>query len=311
MIDIVTVNWNSGPQLKSCLDSLSLDNKDVISRIIVVDNNSTDGSAASVEDSSGVEVIRMKQNLGFGAACNIGAKIGDSPYLLFLNPDTRLESGSISTPLEYMEQQGNGKVGICGIQLVNATGDVSHTCSRSPTLGRLVSSALGLDKIPGLRGSGMRMSNWSHKDTRRVDQVMGAFFFIRREVFEACNGFDERFFVYFEEVDVATRSRLAGWDSWYLTEAKAFHAGGGTSRQVKAHRLFYSLRSRLLYAFKHFPRWQAWTLVVVTNILEPFTRSSWCLFRGDFAGVKHTWAAYLMLWRSMGHILRGEGRYNP
>lgn len=67
--------------------------------------------------------------------------------------------------------------------------------------------------------------------------------------------------------------------------------------------------SRLLYAFKHFPRWQACTLVGVTNLLEPFTRSIWCLLRVNVAGVKHTWAAYRLLWRSMGHILRGEGRY--
>ncbi|WP_421921676.1 glycosyltransferase family 2 protein [Marinobacter salarius] len=311
MIDVVTVNWNSGPQLNDCLDSIRSNNIGKISRVIVVDNGSTDGSTEAIEDLSGIEVIRTEQNLGFGAACNIGAKVGSSRYLLFLNPDTRLEASSLLIPLAFMEQAGNEKVGICGIQLVDERGEVSPTCARHPTLGRLVSSALGLDKLPGLRGSGIRMSNWNHCDTRKVDQVMGAFFFIRREVFEACNGFDERFFVYFEEVDVAKRSRLAGWDSWYLTEARAYHAGGGTSRQVKTHRLFYSLRSRLLYAFKHFPHWQAWTLVAVTNLLEPFTRSTWCLLRGDFVGIRHTWAAYRILWRSMGHILRGEGRYNP
>ncbi len=69
--------------------------------------------------------------------------------------------------------------------------------------------------------------------------------------------------------------------------------------------------SHLLHAFKHFPIWQAWILVGVTTLLEPFTSSIWCLLRGDFAGVKRDWAAYRMLWRCMGHILRGEGRYNP
>ncbi len=311
MIDIVTVNWNAGSQLKECCDSVLAHNTVEVSRIIVVDNGSTDGSADAVESLPGVEVIRTGKNLGFGAACNIGAKAGSAPYILFLNPDTRLGTGSLAVPLAFMEQPKNAKVGICGIQLVDECGKVSRTCARYPTLGRLMSSALGLDKLPSLQSSGMRMSNWDHSDTRQVDQVMGAFFFIRREVFETCCGFDERFFVYFEEVDAARRSKLAAWDSWYLTEAQAFHAGGGTSRQVKVHRLFYSLRSRLLYAFKHFPCWQAWALVAVTNLLEPFTRSAWCLLRGDVAGVKHTWAAYRMLWRSMGHILRGEGRYNP
>ena len=310
-LDVVIVNWNAGPQLKDCLDSVLAHNKGELPRIIVVDNGSTDGSADAVERLPGVEVIRTGENLGFGAACNIGAGAGDAPYILFLNPDTRLEADSLSVPLAFMEQPENAKVGICGIQLVDEQGTVSRTCAKVPTLGRLVCSALGVDKLPGLQDSGMRMSNWGHNDTCRVDQVMGAFFFCRRNVFEWCGGFDERFFVYFEEVDVARRSKLAGWDSWYLANAQAFHMGGGTSRQVKVNRLFYSLRSRLLYGFKHFPRWQAWLLVGVTNLLEPFTRSVWCLLRGDVAGVKHTWAAYRMLWRSMGHILRGEGRYNP
>ena len=311
MIDIVTVNWNAGLQLKECLDSVLAHNKGEVTRIIVVDNGSTDGSADAVERLPGVEVIRTGKNLGFGAACNIGAGAGRAPYILFLNPDTRLEADSLSVPLAFMEQPENAKVGICGIQLVDDQGTVSRTCAKPPTLGRLVCAALGLNKLPGLQGSGIMMSNWDHNATCKVGQVMGAFFFCRRKVFEACGGFDERFFVYLDDVDLSKVVQDEGFGIWYLTNAQAFHAGGGTSRQVKVHRLFYSLRSRLLYGFKYFPRWQAWLLVVVTNLLEPFTRSVWCLLRGDVAGVKHTWAAYGMLWRSMGHILRGDGRYNP
>lgn len=310
-IDIVIVNWNAGLQLKECLESVVACNRGELARIFVVDNGSTDGSADSVAGLKQVEIISTGENLGFGAACNIGAQAGKSPYILFLNPDTRLEAESLSVPLEFMESPENSKVGICGIQLVDDEGTISRSCAQYPTLWRLLSSALGLDKLPGLKGTGMAMRDWDHSDTRKVDQVMGAFFFCRRRVFESCGGFDERFFVYFEEVDVARRSKLTGWDTWFLTEAKAFHAGGGTSRQVKVYRLFYSLRSRLLYGFKHFSLWQAWFLVAVTTLVEPLTRTLWCLFRGDFAGVKHTWAAYRLLWRSMRHIVRGEGRFYP
>lgn len=311
MIDIITVNWNAGSQLKECLESVITQNKGEVFRIIVVDNGSTDGSTDRVEGLPNVEVIRTGQNLGFGAACNIGAKAGCSPYILFLNPDTRLEADSISTPLAFMNRPGNEKVGICGIQLVDEQGRVSRTCARYPTLARLLSSALGLDKLPGLQGSGVHMRDWDHLESAKVDHVMGAFYLLRREVFKQLGGFDERFFVYLEDVDLSKVANELGRGSWYLTEAQAFHAGGGTSRQVKVHRLFYSLRSRLLYAFKHFPLWQAWLLLAVTNVIEPFTRSAWCLLRGDLSGVKHTWAAYCMLWRTMGSILRGEGRYNP
>lgn len=311
MIDIVIVNWNAGVQLKECIDSILLHSIDKVSRIIVVDNGSTDMSADKVEDIMKVELIRTGKNLGFGAACNIGAKIGDAPYILFLNPDTRVEINSLSIPLAFMEKSENSKVGICGIQLVDEQGVVSRSCAHSPNFLRLISSAVGLDKLPGLKNTGIAMTTFEHLQSQKVDQVIGAFYFIRRNLFEFIQGFDERFFVYFEEVDVAQRSKTLGWDSWYIAEANAFHAGGGTSQQVKAHRLFYILRSRLLYAFKHFPRWQALLLVAVVLLVEPFTRSAWCLIRGDFVGIKHTFSAFRMLWRSMGNILRGEGRHNP
>jgi GT2 family glycosyltransferase len=157
----------------------------------------------------------------------------------------------------------------------------------------------------------MNMRHWDHKDPRQVDQIIGAFYLMRRDVFDHSGGFDGRFFVYFEEAGDAKRCKSAGWDSWHLTEVQAFRAGGCSSRQVKGQRLFYFLRSPLLYAFKHFRRWQAWILVGVTNVLELLTRSVWWLLRGEFAGVQNTWAAYRLLWPSMGHILRGEGRYNP
>lgn len=311
MLDVVTVNWNAGPQLKECIDSVVTHGNRNISRIIVVDNGSIDGSADAVEKLPGVEVIRADENLGFAAACNVGAKTGQSPYILFLNPDTRIEEGSFSVPLKFMERPENQNVGICGIQLIDEQGRVSRTSARYPTLARLVSSALGLDKLPRLKGTGVHMRDWNHCQSEKVDHVIGAFYLVRREVFELLGGFDERFFVYLEDLDLSKRINDAGLHCHYLTEAQAFHAGGGTSRQVKVHRLFYSLRSRLLYAFKHFPRWQAWLLLAVTNIVEPITRSAWCLLQGDVAGAKHTWSAYRMLWRSIGHILRGEGRYNP
>lgn len=309
--DVIIVNWNAGPQLRQCVSSVLHHGKGSVDKLIVVDNGSTDGSSGAVENLPGVEVIRARENLGFAAACNLGARAAEASYLLFLNPDTRAEADALPVPLAFMESRKGASAGICGIQLVDERGNVSRTCARFPTLGRLVSAALGVDRVPGLKAAGIRMADWDHGDSCPVDHVMGAFFLIRRDVFEACSGFDERFFVYLEDVDLSRRASEAGWQSWYLADVRAFHAGGGTSRQVKATRLFYSLRSRLLYGFKHFPRWQAWTLVAVTGIVEPLTRTVFCVARGDGAGVRNTWAAYRMLWRGMGRIVRGEGRFEP
>ena len=309
VLDVVIVNWNAGKLLRECVESVLTYSADAVARVVVVDNGSTDGSADAVDGLAGVEVIRTGENLGFAAACNRGAAVGDAPYVLFLNPDARLFSDSLSVPLAFMERSDNADVGICGIQLVNEEGQISRTCARFPTLGRLTAGAVGLDKLAALRGAALHMEDWDHAETSAVDHVMGAFFLIRRHLFVRLGGFDEQFFVYLEDVDVSFRARQAGWCSVYLAEARAFHAGGGTSRQVKAHRLFYSLRSRLLYGFKHFPGWQAWVLTGVTCLAEPLTRTGYCLVRRDWAGVRHTWAAYRMLWLGIGRIVRGEGRF--
>lgn len=309
--DLVIVNWNAGPQLRACVDSVLEHDEGRVKRIIVVDNASSDRSADNIDGLPRVHVIRARENLGFAAACNLGAAAGDAPYVLFLNPDTRLFMHSLSAPLAFMEQRENRDVGICGIQLLDENGEVSRSCARFPSLSRLMAGAVGLDKLPAMRGAAMQLAEWDHAETREVDQVIGAFFMIRRALFERLGGFDERFFVYFEEVDLSLRARQLGQRTVYLTEARAFHAGGGTSRQVKAHRLFYFLRSRLLYGFKHFHRGQAWTLTGVTCLVEPFTRTVYCVMRRDWDGVHNTWAAYRMLWAGIGRIVRGEGRFPP
>ena len=302
-VDIVIVNWNAGSQLLECVNSALEHGSGCVAGAIVVDNGSTDGSADTVDGLSGVELVRTGRNLGFAAACNLGAEKGKAPYILFLNPDTRLEAHSVSVPLSFMEQAENAHVGICGIQLVNEQGQVSRTCARFPTLGRLMAQALGLNKIPGLHHTGMHMSDWDHRYTAEVDQVIGAFFLIRRSLLDALGGFDERFFVYFEEVDLSFRSRSLGYKSVYLSEAHAYHAGGGTSNQVKDVRLFYSLRSRILYGFKHFPSWQAWLLTGTTIVLEPCSRLFYRIIQRDWDGIKHTIQGYRMLWRNLPQVL--------
>jgi len=102
-----------------------------------------------------------------------------------------------------------------------------------------------------------------------VDQVIGAFFLVRRALFETLGGFDERFFMYFEEVDFSKRAQMRGAASVYLGAARAFHSGGYSSRQVKASRLFYSLRSRFLYGFKHFRPAEAVAVLLEEEVERP------------------------------------------
>jgi len=241
-----------------------------------------------------VELIRAGSNLGFARACNLGASLAkDAEYLLFLNPDAMLEAGALQRAVDFMDSASSAGIGICGVALQENSGHVARSCARFPSPWRLAVVASGLDRVfPSL---GTTMREWDHEQSRRVDQVIGAFFLVRRALFEALNGFDERFFVYFEEVDFAFRASRRGMGTMFLADIKAFHAGGGTSGQVKARRLFYSLRSRILYARKHFSR-MGYLLVIVTAFgLEPVARSVNHLVRGQLVGVRETLVAYRML----------------
>ena len=298
-LSIVIVNWNAGSQLTDVVASIAEYHHGLVEAVIIADNASTDDSLARVEALQDLPfkllIIRNSENLGFGKACNLGARQANSDYLLFLNPDAALYANTLPKALAYMQDPANARVGICGVQLLDETSHVSRSCSRFPSPLGLVSQVVGLDRVfPRL---GQFMDDWDHHDVREVDHVIGAFFLVRRELFAALNGFDERFFVYSEDIDFSYRAYQAGWRSVYLADAQAFHAGGGTSRQVKARRLFYCLRSRLVYVFKHFSWVGAWGVLLAILLVEPFSRSALVLLRRSESGLKETWAAYGMLWR--------------
>jgi GT2 family glycosyltransferase len=194
-----------------------------------------------------------------------------------------------------MQCSENLKVGICGVQLIQEDGQIARSCTRFPSVTNWVAHAVGLDRI--FPGSAHRMANWDHDSSRVVDHVMGSFFLVRRVVFDALQGFDDRFFVYLEDLDFSKRAKALGWTSFYVADTRAFHAGGGTSRQVKAIRLFYSLRSRILYSIKHFSWFSALLILLATLIVEPCSRTVFAILKRSWSSLKETWCAYGMLYR--------------
>ncbi|MFH1883312.1 MAG: glycosyltransferase family 2 protein [Planctomycetota bacterium] len=307
MLDITIVNWNSGRQLRECLESIASANssRSRLSRVVIVDNSSWDGSIDGLEDLGlPLSVISNERNRGFAAACNQGAKGSEADYLLFLNPDTRLFVDSLSEPVRFMERAENENIGICGIQLVDERGQVSRTCARFPKPSMFFSKMLGLDRFFPTWFPSHFMTEWDHANTRKVDHVMGSFFLVRRSLFVSLGGFDERFFVYLEDVDFSLRARNLGWLSYYDTGAQAYHRGGGTSEQVKAIRLFYSLRSKILYGRKHFDRLRATVLLLGTILIEPLSRLALAIVCRSVAQATETLAGYGMLWRSLPAILK-------
>lgn len=311
ILDIIIVNWNSGTQLRECLESIIIAERSdfELSRVVVVDNASTDGSLEEIEKISlPLTIIRNAENRGFAAACNQGAKGSTTDYLLFLNPDTRLFPDSLSNPIRFMQHPKNKRIGICGIQLVDEDGNVARTCARFPIPSMFFSKMLGLDHLFPVHFHSRLMAEWDHTNSREVNQVMGSFFLVKRSLFASLGGFDERFFVYFEEVDFSLRAKAMGWNSFYLSGTQVYHKGGGTSGQIKATRLFYSLKSRIIYGYKHFICPYAVMLMLATLILEPFTRLAFALFNRSCVQAKYTLKAYAMLWRAGPQLFRKISR---
>ena len=294
-VDVVIVNWNAGRLLYECVESVIYHGGTSVSKIIVVDNNSSDNSIESIKHFSQVNLIEVQENLGFGKACNLGAGHSESDFILFLNPDARIYADTLEKVLAFMETEENSKVGICGVQLHNENGDVARSSSRFPSLKGILSHSIGLSKIFPFLGSAM--SEWDHLNTKTVDQVIGAFFFVRQSIFQELKGFDEQFFVYFEEVDFSFRAKQLGWNSVFFVGAQAFHVGGGVSQQVKSKRLFYTMRSRIQYTFKHFKLIKIILILFATIFIEPVSRIVFSIFNRSLTSIKETLIAYSMFYK--------------
>jgi len=306
VLDIVVVNWNAGEHLRHCMESVERSSRDgfVLGRVCVVDNASSDDSMDRVESFDlPMQVLLNSTNRGFAVACNQGARGAEADYLLFLNPDVRLFEDSLAQAVAFMEECGNENVAVSGVRLLDDSGQVARSCARFPTTGRFFAAMLGLDRAFPRLFPAHFMTEWDHGDTRDVDQVMGAFYLVRREVFEQLGGFDERFFVYFEDVDFAYRVARLGMTTRFFADAWVYHKGGGSSEQVKAARLFYSLRSRVLYAYKHLGWRRATAVALGTFLVEPATRLAWAALSGSSDAVVETFKGYLMLLGSVPDLV--------
>jgi GT2 family glycosyltransferase len=227
-IRVVIVNYNTRPLLHACLSSVATDVP-----TLVVDNASTDGSAAMVSaDFPRVRLIARASNSGYGAAANEAIGACTSRYVLLLNSDTRLEADTITRLTAYLD--GHPEVAIAGPQLRNPDGSLQASCFPFPGSMRWLAENEPLSYltgfIPAWRRRTLRFSPPTVAGT--VPWVLGAALAIRREAFQEVGGFDESFFMYFEEVDLCWRLRHAGWQTHVVPDARIVHVGGASTSQA-------------------------------------------------------------------------------
>ena len=299
-LSIIIVNWNAGSMLEKCVGSIAESNLDgfVLSSVVIIDNDSSDNSIDLVKkysDDLPLLIQLNKKNVGFGAACNQGAALSNSDYILFLNPDMLLESTTLSSSVKKLSSLPDQKVAVLGIQLNTMDGLPQLTSCRKPKVSDFFYSALGLDKIFPRCFSGYVLDENAHKTSKCVFHVIGAYYLIVRAVFEQLNGFDADYFVYFEDIDLSARINQLGYGIYYDANIVAGHVGGGTSSQIKARRLYYSLSAKFIYAIKHFSFLDVCGAFIAIYFIEPIVRLLNSLLHSRLAVIS-TIKGVSMLW---------------
>lgn len=306
-LDVVIVNWNAGDQLRDCLASLAASADAGNLRVVVVDNASTDGSAHALDQPGlALTVLRNEENLGFARACNQGAAAGAAGAILFLNPDTQVSRDGIGAARAVLEADPG--TGIVGARLVDEAGRTHRTCARHPTGARLIAHTLFLDRLAPRLVRPHFLLDWDHGQTRPVDAVMGAFLMIRRPVFARLGGFDERFFVYWEDADLCARTAAAGLAVCHVAQAEIRHRGQGTTEAVKDRRLFYFLRAQALFARKHHGQAVFLGVLAAALCVNLPVRFGRALARGSAADAGAVIRAGRMLVAALPGLLTGRAR---
>lgn len=302
-VTVIIVNWNAGRLLGECLDSVKEAERGFDRRleIVVVDNGSVDGSAQDAARRNAVTVVQNSRNRGFAAACNQGAQIAKGSRLLFLNPDCRMAAGSVEASLRALDEDPS--IGVVGVALLDDEGQIHRSCYRIPTLRNFLYRISGLSSVSSRLSDGS-MRDWPHDSNRRVDHVIGAFYMVRASEFRELGGFDERYFVYLEDLDLSLRYRQRGQQCLFLASPASYHKGGGVSDQVRSARLFYATRSRILFAFKHFTAMQAWLHLAATLGVEPLARLVQLAAQGRWREIPEIWRAFAMLYGDLPAMLR-------
>lgn len=294
--DIVVVNWNAGHHLRNCINSiLKSIAHESINKIFIVDNASSDNSLSLIPDDARIVIIKNNENKGFGVACNQGILASSAAYVVMINPDVEVFENTIELSLKYMHHHRH--IDILGGMQLNEKNEILPSCSRFPSATLFIFESLGLSKVfPSIFKPATLMWDFDHKSSCYVDQIMGSFMFIRRSVFERIGYFDPAFFVYFEELDLSKRLFDSGGKSFYNHEIKLIHHGGGTTEKVKAFRLFLSLKSRLVYARKHFTKYGYFVTSFFTLYIECITRIVFVSLKGRIKEIPEILKGYYQLW---------------
>jgi hypothetical protein len=263
-LSVAIVTYNNRSIIEACLRATQKACEGLKAEIIVVDNASADGTAEVVRrHAPPVQLIAEPRNHGFSAGCNIAVRQAKGVCVFFLNPDAFPEPSGISAMLRYLLEHRD--VGVLGCRLIGEDGKVSPSMRGFPTFASELYLNTALRRLGTFRKDyeRYRMEDFDCSRTSCVDWVAGAAMLVRRDVFMRIGGFDERFFMYFEDADLCRSIRDAGLKVVYFSGAAVRHIGGHSSRQNFARKRSEALCSMMKFFRKHHGRTRTWAFKCV------------------------------------------------
>jgi GT2 family glycosyltransferase len=263
-VSVTICSWNTRDDLRVCLQSLRDMAHEARMEVIVVDNNSEDQSAQMVEaEFPEVRLIALSVNLGFGKGHNKAFEVATGAVLFPLNSDAIVHAGCFTRILEFL--RSDPKIGIVGPKLLNPNGSLQYSARRFPTPMAALFRNTPLGKLfPNNKYTReYLMTDWAHDEPRDVDWVSGAAFAFTRDLYEKIGGFDERFFMFLEDVDLCYRAHQAGRRIVYLPDAVVTHKIGSSTDKAPNRMINQFHHSMLLFYKKHY-------LSKVSPPLRPF-----------------------------------------
>lgn len=263
-ISIILVNYNGAEILPECLYSLEKYINKNNSEIIVVDNNSQDNSIDIIENQfPNIKLMKLPKNVGFGAGNNVGAKIATGEFLFLLNTDTILIENTPQLLSNYLHQ--NEDVGVVGSRITFKDGSYQLSCGNLPNIIIEFIDKIRYSLDKKWHSIFSTLYDKQYSSVQEVGWVTGASLMIRRDIFEKLGGFDESFFMYFEDKDICKRVHDTGFKVIYYPKTSLIHLLGGSSQSMKKSVNSYYRDSQVYYYQKHLERFQ-------TEILKLYLR---------------------------------------
>lgn len=248
-LSLVIVAWHSSDDLERLLPSI-LPELDYVHEIILVNNEGTlSASCLDAIHSLSASVISPPSNLGFARACNLASDGLTSDFIVFLNPDTLIIPGTFSRLLHFLSSSPLD-LGSCGIGLLGRSSSLNNHCCRFPEFFDFLYEFLLLASFfPRLSYT---IQSYDSNQPQRVDHVIGAFYCVPRSLFLALGGFDPRYSVYMEDLDLSLRLSLIGRQCYFLPYIKSYHFSNASRKVMPFRSLLLSFNSKLKYIYKHF-----------------------------------------------------------